>query len=182
VTATVQGGGVRALAIRALRAGDLAQYRAVRLRALAEHPEAFTSSAEEEATPEGDARMARRLEPVPQAPHDGVLGAFDGDTLLGTIGLMVDMRAKVRHRGHVIGMYVVPERAREGIGRALLDAQIERARAIHGLDSLVLTVTAGNDGARGLYERAGFAVVGRDPGAVRVGGRAYDKLLMHRQL
>lgn len=170
------------IAIRPLSMGDFAQYRAVRLRALAEHPEAFTSSAEEEATPEGDARIARRLAPSPAAPHDGVLGAFDGETLVGTVGLVVDMRAKTRHRGHVVGMYVVPERARRGVGRALVDAQVERARAIPGLDSLALTVTAGNDGARRLYEGAGFAVVGRDPGAVRVGGIAHDKLFMHRRL
>ena len=170
------------VAIRPLGTGDFAQYRSVRLRALGEHPEAFTSSAEEEATPEGDARMARRLAPEAQAPHDSVLGAFDGTALVGTIGLAVDMRAKARHRGLVVGMYVVPECARRGIGRALLDAQIESARRIPGLDSLVLTVTAGNDGAKALYERAGFAVVGRDPGAVRVNGRDYDKLLMHRRL
>jgi len=92
------------------------------------------------------------------------------------------MRTKVRHRGHVVGMYVVPERARRGIGRALLDAQIDRARAIPGLAGLTLTVTAGNDGARTLYERAGFVVVGRDPDAVRVGVASYDKLLMYRRL
>ena len=170
------------IAIRQLGPADFAQYRAVRLRALAEHPEAFTSSAEEEATAEGDARIARRLEAPASAPHDGVLGAFDGATLVGTVGLTVDMRAKTRHRGHVVGMYVVPECARRGIGRTLIDAQIERARALHGLDSLVLTVSAGNDGARRLYERAGFVVVGRDPGAVRVAGVAHDKLLMHRRL
>lgn len=170
------------IAIRLLGSADFAQYRALRLRALAEHPEAFTSSAEEEATPEGDARIARRLDPAPGAPHDAVLGAFDGGTLVGAVGLVVDMRAKVRHRGHVVGMYVVPERAGQGVGRALLDAQVERARAIGGLDSLVLTVTAGNDGAQRLYERTGFAVVGRDPGAVRVAGVAHDKLLMHRRL
>jgi RimJ/RimL family protein N-acetyltransferase len=170
------------IVIRTLGSGDFAQYRALRLRGLAEHPAAFTSSAEEEATAEGDARIARRLDPAPQAPHDAVLGAFEGDTLVGAVGLAVDMRAKVRHRGHVIGMYVVAERAGRGVGRALIEAQIERARAIPGLDSLVLTVTAGNDGAQRLYERAGFAVVGRDPGAVRIAGVAHDKLLMHRRL
>jgi len=174
--------GPQVIAIRLLGRDDFAQYRRVRLRALAEHPEAFTSSADEEATAEGDARMARRLDPAPQAPHDTVLGAFDGDALLGTVGLAVDMRTKVRHRGHVVGMYVVPERARRGIGRALLDAQIDRARAIPGLAGLTLTVTAGNDGARTLYERAGFVVVGRDPDAVRVGVASYDKLLMYRRL
>jgi RimJ/RimL family protein N-acetyltransferase len=170
------------IAIRPLVATDFAAYRAVRLRGLAEHPEAFSSSFEEEATPEGDARIARRLEPSAQAPHDGMLGAFDGAALVGTIGMTVDMRAKLRHRGLVVGMYVVPERAGEGIGRALLDALVERARAIPGLTGLSLTVTDGNAAAVRLYERAGFAVAGREPEAVRVAGVAHDKLIMFRRL
>ena len=170
------------MTIRPLGPADFAAYRAVRLRALAEHPDAFTSSADEEASAEGDARMARRLSPPPSAPHDRMLGALDDGALVGTIGMTVDMRAKTRHRGLVVGMYVVPERCGTGIGRALLDAQVERASAVPQLTSLHLTVTDGNHRARRLYERAGFAVVGRDPEAVVVDGRAYDKLLMFRRL
>jgi RimJ/RimL family protein N-acetyltransferase len=168
--------------IRPLGPHDFAAYRRVRLRALAEHPEAFTSSADEEATTEGDARMARRLSPSPQAPHDAMLGAFADGALVGTIGMTVDMRAKTRHRGLVVGMYVVPERAGRGLGRALIEAQIARARATPGLDSLVLTVTAGNAHAQRLYEHAGFEVVGREPEAVRVAGVGHDKLMMFRRL
>ncbi|GIK87956.1 MAG: N-acetyltransferase [Betaproteobacteria bacterium] len=182
MTAPAAAGDARTPSIRPLVPGDLAAYRGVRLRGLAEHPDAFSSSYEEEATPEGDARMARRLAPSPQAPHDGMLGAFCGGELVGTIGLTVDMRAKLRHRGLVVGMYVVRERARQGIGAALLAAQVDRARTIPGLASLALTVTDGNDAARRLYERAGFAVAGRDPDAVRVDGVAYDKLVMIRRL
>jgi ribosomal protein S18 acetylase RimI-like enzyme len=174
--------GAPGIAIRPLGRADLACYRALRLRGLAEHPEAFTSSADEEATPEGDARIAARLGQAAHAPHDAVLGAFDGDALVGAVGLAVDMREKASHRAHLLGMYVVPERTRCGIGRALLDAAIARARATPGLAGLTLTVTAGNDGALRLYERAGFAVVGRDPDALRVGGASHDKLLMYRRL
>lgn len=170
------------IAIRPLGPADFAAYRRVRLRGLAENPEAFSSSFEEEATAEGDARMARRLEPRAEAPHDGMLGAFDGDTLVGTIGMTVDMRMKLRHQGLVIGMYVVPERTGEGIGTLLLEAQIARASGVPGLTGLVLTVTRGNEAAQRLYERAGFVICGREPEALRVAGIAYDKVLMFRPL
>jgi RimJ/RimL family protein N-acetyltransferase len=163
--------------IRVLGASDFAAYRQVRLRALAEHPEAFTSSAEEEDSAAGDARLARRL----AGSGERMLGAFDAEALVGTIGLTVDPRAKVRHRGLVVGMYVVPEQCCRGVGRALVEAQIAQASAA-GLSGLHLTVTAGNDAARRLYERAGFAVVGRDPDAVRIDGTSYDKLIMYRPL
>ncbi|HEX6945234.1 MAG TPA: GNAT family N-acetyltransferase [Casimicrobiaceae bacterium] len=165
------------MTIRALGAGDFAAYRQVRLRALAEHPEAFTSSVEEEDSAAGDARLARRL----AGSADRMLGAFEADALVGTIGLSVDPRAKVRHRGLVVGMYVVPEQCGRGVGRALVEAQIAQARTA-GLSGLHLTVTAGNDAARRLYERAGFAVVGRDPDAMRITGVSYDKLIMYRPL
>ena len=106
-----------------------------------------------------------------------MFGAFDGTALVGLCGIDVDMREKVRHKGHVFGMYVPVERAGQGIAGALVERVIAHARAA-GLAQLVLTVTAGNDPARRVYERAGFAVCGREPQAVRVGGRAHDKLAM----
>jgi ribosomal protein S18 acetylase RimI-like enzyme len=164
------------VAIRPLAPSDLDAYRALRLRGLAEHPEAFTSSAAEEAGKPPEA-LARRLAADPARPHDAVFGAFDGAALVGLCGIDVDMREKVRHKGHVFGMYVPAERAGRGIAGALVERVIAHARAA-GLAQLVLTVTAGNDPARRVYERAGFAVCGREPQAVRVGGRAHDKLAM----
>jgi len=170
----------RRVHIRRLKRGDVDRYHALRQRGLAEHPEAFTSSAEEEAA--STEKAAKRLAPDPRAPHDVVLGAFDGETLVGVVGMSVDPRAKACHRGHVFGMYVAPEVAGTGVGRGLLDALVAHACACNGLDSLVLTVTAENEHARRFYERAGFAAFGREPGAVRVGDRAYDKLHMIRWL
>ena len=168
------------MTVRALGAADLPHYHALRQRGLAEHPEAFTSSADEERN--AAVKLGKRLARDPAAPHDIVLGAFEGDALVGVVGMFVDPRAKVRHRGHVFGMYVPAERAGRGIGTALVRALIAHARGCEGLDALVLTVTAGNDGAVRLYERAEFVAFGREPGAVRVNGTPHDKLHMIRWL
>src|SRR5512137_1345279 len=93
----------RAVKIRRLGPDDLAAYRALRLRGLAEHPEAFTSSVEEEAA-KPPAALASRLAPKAVSPRDVVLGAFVGGALVGIVGLEVDPRRKVRHKGHVFGM------------------------------------------------------------------------------
>jgi ribosomal protein S18 acetylase RimI-like enzyme len=170
-----------AIAIRALGPGDVARYHALRQRGLAEHPEAFTSSAEEEAALAAD-KLAARVARSPERPHDVVLGAFEGDALVGICGMRVDMRAKARHRGHVFGMYVPREQCGRGIGSALVAALVAHARQCDGLDALVLSVTAGNDDAQELYARHGFTPIGREPGAVRVAGRPYDKLTMLRWL
>ena len=168
------------VSIRPLGASDAERYHRLRQRSLAEHPEAFRSSADEEA-PLVD-KTAKRLTVDPHAPHDVVLGAFEDDVLVGAIGLSVDPRAKVRHRGLVFGMYVARERAGRGVGAQLVEALIAHARASGELDALVLTVTAVNTRAVALYERAGFVAFGCEPGAIRVDGRPYDKLHMIRWL
>ena len=165
-----------AIDVRKLAPDDVGAYRALRQRGLAEHLEAFTSSADEEAAQPVE-KLARRLASDAARPHDAVFGAYVDGQLAGVCGVDVDMRAKVRHKGHVFGMYVPSERTRRGIGGALMDRVVAHARQ-HGLAQLTLTVTADNLGARRVYERAGFAIAGREPHAVRVNGRPYDKLLM----
>jgi ribosomal protein S18 acetylase RimI-like enzyme len=167
---------VSEIRVRPLGPTDVEAYRALRLRGLAEHPEAFTSSADEEAAA-GDGKLAKRLAADPARPHDVVLGAFDGGALAGLCGMDVDMRVKVRHKGHVFGLYVPSERAGQGVGGALVARVIAHARE-RGLRQLVLTVTAQNLAARRVYERAGFAVCGREPQAVRIGAASHDKLFM----
>jgi ribosomal protein S18 acetylase RimI-like enzyme len=59
----------------------------------------------------------------------------------------------------------------------LLQACIADARAA-GVETLTLSVTAGNDSAERLYVRAGFVRYGLLPDAVRESGRSHDKALM----
>jgi RimJ/RimL family protein N-acetyltransferase len=157
------------LEIRMLAAADAAAYRALRLRGLREHPEAFTSSYEEDAQQPlqvSELRLSSR--------RISFWGAFRGDALCGAVGLEREGRAKVLHRGKVVGMYVAPEAAKQGVGARLLQALLARARS-EGLQSLVLTVTDSNAGARRLYERCGFRSFGIEPRAIKVGPEYYAK-------
>jgi RimJ/RimL family protein N-acetyltransferase len=168
--------------VRALERSDAPAYRALRLRGLAEHPDAFTSDADEDAT-KPLAWTERRIAAKPDAPHDVVLGAFGAaGALVGVVGMDVDPRRKVRHIGHVFGMYVPAESRGAGVGRLLLDALIARARTVGGLEQLRLTVTDGNAAARALYEHAGFVAWGTERAAIKVGGAAYDKVHMTMRL
>ena len=67
--------------IRTLDA-DAAAFHALRLRALREHPEAFSQSYESQiATPIAD--VAERLRAASEALHDFILGVFVGGALSG---------------------------------------------------------------------------------------------------
>jgi ribosomal protein S18 acetylase RimI-like enzyme len=160
--------------IRRLGPADATLYRSLRLRALREHPDAFTSSYEEDSAQPLEASAARL------GAH-AFWGAYDGAELRGFVGLERERRAKNRHKASVVGMYVAPEAAAQGVGRALLEALVAHARK-EGLQHLVLTVTEGNEHAQRLYEGAGFRSFGVEPDAIRVDGRAYAKNHMHLEL
>jgi ribosomal protein S18 acetylase RimI-like enzyme len=159
------------LAIRRLAPSDAAAYRALRLRGLAEHPDAFTSSVDAEAAKPISAIEARL---APDGP-DVVFGAIVDGTLAGVVGLGREPRAKNRHKANVFGMYVAPEFRRRGIARALLRHLIAVARQERELEQLVLTVTHSNVSARSLYESEGFRSFGIEPRALRIADRYYDK-------
>ncbi|MEO7761781.1 MAG: GNAT family N-acetyltransferase [Casimicrobiaceae bacterium] len=164
--------------IRQLGISDAPTYHALRLRMLRIYPDAFTSSYEEDSE-KPLAWVVQRLAPADGSLTDFVLGAFAVDAaLVGSIGFSVESRGKQRHNGFIFGMYVAPEFAAQGIGRALLGRCIERARRIPGVEQINLTVTATNHRARRLYEMAGFIAFGIEDRALKVGDVYYAKAHM----
>ncbi len=159
--------------IRALRAEDAAAWRMLRLEGLRDHPRAFVTSYEEVAEDDVDAFAARM--PAPTGP-DVLFGAFAGDKLVGSAGLLVRKRAKERHKADIVGVYVTPRYRGKGIAHRLIRAALDHAR---GYVAVVLLVAgAENAAARRLYERCGFVVYGLERRAMRLDGREYDDVYM----
>ncbi len=156
--------------IRQLTTADAAAFRELRLRALKDHADAFTSSYEEEVS-KPLAATEERL----GAGDNTFWGAFVDGELQGMVGLAREPRIKNRHKGDVVAMYVAPESSRRGLARALLQAVIDHARNVLGLEQLVLSVTLSNDAARELYRVAGFTTFGVEPRAIKVAGTYFDK-------
>ena len=143
------------------------------MRALREHPEAFTSSYEEERE-ETERWVAKRLGAAPE--QSVVFGAVMPDgSLCGMISVERLPREMERHKAHLYGMYVTPERAGQGIGRRLVERAIECCRAWPGVEQIGLSVTGGNAPARRLYESSGFQRFGRETHALKLGARYLDK-------
>ena len=124
----------KSVSIRLLTPQDAPDYCALRLRALMDHPEAFTSSAEEEAG-KPLSWSEDRLKADANKPHDLFLGAFLDDKLVGMVGLQGRYRPKERHNATVVGMFVAPEAGGPGLGLALVRgprARGTRPRACRG--------------------------------------------------
>ena len=160
--------------VRMLGPADATLYRSLRLRALREHPDAFTSSYEEEREQPQEA-AAQRL-----AAHP-FWGAYHHAELQGFVGLQRELRTKNRHKATVMGMYVAPEAGGQGVGRKLLDSLIAHAR-LNGVEGVVLTVREGNHGAQRLYAAIGFRSLGIERFAIRLAGRPFAKNHMHLNL
>jgi GNAT superfamily N-acetyltransferase len=149
--------------IARLQPSDALQYRRLMLQAYELAADAFTSTAAERAT-EPETFWVQRIA-APSGLSEA-LGAFEGDELVGTVALEYASKPKTRHKALVIGMYAAPAARGKGVGRALLDAAIARARAREGLLVLTLTVTEGNAPAVNLYQAAGFQAFGVEPMAI----------------
>ena len=167
--------------IRQLEATDAEEYRRLRLWALQESPSAFGSTYAEEIRTSLDT-VKQRLG-VNDPLESFVLGAFsDAGRLVGAIGCYREARIKSQHKGNIWGMFVAPTFRRQGIGRAMLAAAIERASRISGVRRLNLSVEANNVAARALYESAGFVVYAVEPEAYEQDGEFLDSEYMTLRL
>lgn len=68
----------------------------------------------------------------------------------GSMGYLYALRVRPAHRGHGIGTRLIEEAERSLVGR--------------GYRRVLIAVSVENDGARRLYDRLGYRVVGEDPG------------------
>ncbi|NMO17757.1 GNAT family N-acetyltransferase [Pyxidicoccus fallax] len=161
------------LTLRRLRPDEAEVFWGLRLRGLREHPEAFGASLEEDEVRPMEVVRARL-----GAASQVVLGAFDGERLVGVAGLRREDGRKVAHKAVVWGMYVLPEYRSRGVGRRLLVGIIEEGRRMAGVERLLLTVVAGNASAQALYRSLGFQTYGVEPAALKIGEAHIDKELM----
>ena len=90
-----------------------------------------------------------------------ILGAFDGDELIGTVTLLLDLAQNQPHRAEIAKMMTRISHRHRGIATALL-REAERLAIAHDRWLLVLD-TAEDEGAAGLYERVGFKLTGIIP-------------------
>jgi ribosomal protein S18 acetylase RimI-like enzyme len=165
------------LVIRTLDVVDLPAYKALRDAMLHAFPDAFTSDAHTESRKPAEVYLPRLGLGQPGGGQF-TLGAWDDGELLGALTCERENRAKVRHIGHIVGMMVQAEAAGRGVGRALLAAGIEQARAADGIELLTLSVTSTNRRAVRLYEGAGFVRYGTLKQAIKLDGIYHDKDLM----
>jgi ribosomal protein S18 acetylase RimI-like enzyme len=113
---------------------------------------------------------------------DGLLVAVRDGTIAGWVKLSPATPLPASdHVKMINGLAVAPEHQRAGVGRALVEAAVERARVL-GARKVSLRVLGDNDTARRLYERCGFVVEGVLKEEFLLDGRYAADVFMARYL
>jgi GNAT superfamily N-acetyltransferase len=147
--------GTPACAVRRLAADEWELYRYLRMRALANAPEAFSSTLDQ-ALPRSDAAWREWLavaDPVLDLPLVAEVDGIPAGLVWGRID------ATDRAVARLYQMWVDPACRGLGLGRRLLAAVTDWAVA-RGARQICLGVTRGNAGAERLYRGFGFVPTG----------------------
>lgn len=104
-----------------------------------------------------------------------IFGAFEGQTAVGMVGFYRELLLKRRHKGWIWGVFVSPAARGRGVAKKLMQATIDRAKALPGLDMILLTVSAEQPVPRRLYESLGFRSFGTEPKGLKIGGEGKDE-------
>jgi RimJ/RimL family protein N-acetyltransferase len=157
--------------IRVLTSSDAKSYWALRLEALQQNPEAFSTSYEEAMKRENPIdQTARNL----NSEGNFTFGAFDNDELIGVVTLLQEKSPKLKHRANIFAMYVTPNKQGLGVGKSLLTEAIEKAKTIETIEKVNLSVVASNEKAKNLYTKLGFKAYGYEENALKINGVSYD--------
>lgn len=163
--------------VRTLGPGDVEAYRALRLAALGETPEAFGTDVAEEAALPVSAFLGRIVCDEPGA----MFGVFVGTELAAIARFTVEAGRKKRHIGWMTGVAVHRSHRGRGLAGVLVSAVVGHARR-SGVVVLRTAVVVGNDAARRVYLAAGFRSFGIEPRALCVGGRYFDEDMLSLDL
>ena len=156
-----------AMKIRTLEPADAPALVALRREALSTSPRAFGASLDDD--------RGLSLESMRSSLAHGasfaVLGAFEGEALVGMVGIIRLEKLKSHHRAMIWGMFVTPTVRRRGLGSALLGAAIDHVRSWPGVVQVHLSAFETAEDASRLYRRAGFREWGEEPRAIQWEGR-----------
>ncbi|HEY9629515.1 MAG TPA: GNAT family N-acetyltransferase [Coleofasciculaceae cyanobacterium] len=143
--------------IRTLQPHEASLFREVRLRALADSPNAFAETLQQAQTqPQTYWEMLTHSLSQPNS-HVMFLAEQAGLVVGFTFGLVDRQDSKT---GHLGGMWVDPTCRAQGIGSALIAEVLTWAQQ-RSQTKLELWVTEGNVKAMGLYKKVGFVDTGK---------------------
>ena len=164
--------------IKTLTKNDAEDYRQIRIEALYNNPDSFGTMYQEEA--------AETIEyfrnKIPIDSNNFILGCYNDNKIIGIVVFHQESRIKTKHKAYIRSMYVKEEYRRQGIGELLLNELIEKAKAIDGIEILLLDIVTNNIPAKRLYLSFGFKTYGVEKMAYKFNNQYFDMEYMSLQI
>lgn len=157
---------------------DWREYRQLRLRALKEDPEAFSSSYADDLN-RPDEIWQQRVAAATQGDRSWLLFARQNNQLVGMIGAFLE--GESAEVATVVSMYVPKEARRRGISLRLMDELLRILSGRPDLKKAELRVNATQRPAIQLYKRFGFRQTGSQPSTTGA-GQVVQQIMMERDL
>ena len=104
-----------------------------------------------------------------------IVGAFEQGAAVGMVGCYQEVPLKRRHKAWIWGVFVAPAARGRGIANSLMQAAIQRAKSIPGVEMLLLTVAVDQPAPRKLYASLGFRSFGVEPRGLKIGNDSHDE-------
>lgn len=157
--------------IRQLTAEDAVLYKALRLEALQNYPEAFGSDYEAEKDRPVE-QYAIRL----KSEQASTFGAFHEGELVGVVTIVCLEPVKMKHRANLFAMYVTPRARKQQVGRQLVEEALRRTLKQHPvIEQVHLSVVRTNEAAKALYRSLGFESYAIEPQALKIDDMYHDE-------
>ncbi|HSJ37380.1 MAG TPA: GNAT family N-acetyltransferase [Planococcus sp. (in: firmicutes)] len=159
--------------IKIMTPQDAEAYYILRLEALLDSPDAFSTLYEDALNRPIDKTRANL------ASEDAVtFGAYEEGRLIGNMTLTRNTVPKMNHRAFIVAVYVSPQFRGTGVANALMEQLMEYADGWEGLERLDLMVASHNLRAKNFYLRYGFEIYGIEIHSMKMGERYIDEDLM----
>ncbi|MGE4131555.1 MAG: N-acetyltransferase family protein [Bdellovibrionales bacterium] len=160
--------------IRRLTEVDVKAYYQVRLDMLAQHPEAFLTTLEEERA-RGSDPYREMLEKSASHAIFAELENGSPERIKGVVGLSLQAQTQIQHKAYVWGLFVYSGERRQGIGRRLLEICADHAQHEMAACGLYLSVESTLEPAKHLFESFGFKIWGHEPQALSRDGQFFSE-------
>lgn len=163
-----------AIEIIALPPTEWEKYKALRLRALQEEPQAYLSTYEKSRN-DPDEKWKERLSNARDGKTQWLVFAKEKETLIGMIGAFIDERGDIE----IIALYVVKEARGKGVGKKLMDEILVKIQESRKGRRVLVSANEEQEAAVTLYKQFGFSVI--QSGTYVLGDRKEHTILLLEQ-
>ncbi len=163
--------------IKELTIADVTDLQKIRLQSLKNCPQAFGSSFEEESKWDKSVYENRI-----KSNESFYFGAFNDNSIIGIVALVLNVRKKTKHRASIASFYVNSAFSGQGIGKKLISFAIEKAYSLKIIEQIELSVVTEQLAAISIYINTGFEIYGEEFHSLKINQRYYNEFLMMKKL